>query len=130
MASELFHLLSEYNYTRQVIHLTQKDVLTQKVFPHMPLSTMYWLDMCRCYKHRKKNVQQLFELFATFNEEDALNVRSEMIKCIRQEKSFYESVRYNHLKRMKLSLDDWLQLMSSDSNFADELMLYALSRTY
>ena len=47
-----------------------------------------------------------------------------------QEKSFYESVGYNHLNRIKLLINEWLWLMSSDSVFADELMLYVLSRTY
>ena len=53
-----------------------------------------------------------------------------MITCIITEKEFYSRVSSQHLKKLKISIDDWIRLMQSDSVFGDELMLYALSRPY
>ena len=114
----------------EVIHLTNRDILTQKVFPHMPLSQTYWLDTRRCYNQQKKNSQKLFEIFGSFNDEPANQVRSAMITHIKAERDFYSLVGDQHLKKLKLSIDEWLGLMHSDSVFGDELMLYALARTY
>ena len=130
IANKLFDLLSAYNYTTDVTHLTNRDVLAQKVFPHTPLSHTYWLDTHRCYTQCKKNSQQLFELFGAFNDESAKTVRSAMITHINAEKEFYSHVSGQHLKKLKLSIEEWLNLMCSDSVFADELMLYTLARTY
>ena len=53
-----------------------------------------------------------------------------MISQITNENSLYSNVGANHLKKLKLSMDELLRLMSSDSVFADELMVFALSHTY
>ena len=130
IVSELLHLLSTHNYSGDITHLTNRDVLAQKVYPHTPLSKTYWLDTCQCYTQWKKNSQQLFELFGVFNEEPATKVRSDMITHIIAEKEFYSCIRSNHLKKLKLSIDDRIQLMQLDSVFGDKLMLCTLSRTY
>ena len=53
-----------------------------------------------------------------------------MITQITEEKSLYSSIGSTHLKKLKLSIDEWFMLMSSDSVFADELMIFALSCMY
>ena len=88
------------------------------------------MDTRKCYKQRRKNSQQIFEIFGAFNEENLSQVRENIVKLIQQEKDIYSSVGQHHLRRSKLSIEKWIMLMSSDSVFGDELMLYALSRTY
>ena len=130
MAGELLQMLTPYNYSNTVIHLTMKDIVTQKVYPRTMLSDTHWLDTRRCYSQRRKNPQQVFEVFATFNEEEPIQVRKNIIAWIKQEYSFYSTVGSEHLRKLKITLDDWLKLMASDNVFGDKLMVYALSQTY
>ena len=128
--SELIQMLTPYNYVSQIAHLTNSDVCPQKAFSLCKLSSEYWLDTCNCYKQRRKNSQQLFELFGVFSEEDPAVVRRFIINHVKQEKELYRSVGSHHLRKLKLSIEQWIKLMSSDSVFGDELMVYALSCAY
>ena len=53
-----------------------------------------------------------------------------MISQISKEKPLYSNIGATHLKKLKLSINEWLMLMSSESVFADELMIFALSCTF
>ena len=130
MAGELFQLLSPYNHINIIAHLSNKDIFAQKHFVHHWLNKSYWMDTRKCYNQRRKNSQQIFEIFGAFNEESPSQVRENVVKLIQQEKDIYSSVGQHHLHRCKLSIDEWIMLMSSDSVFSDELMLYALSHIY
>ena len=130
MMEELLHLLSPYNYTGNVAHLLVKDVFPQKLYALTELSDNYSMDTRWCYQSRRKNSNQIFELFAALNNDDPVNVCKDMITQIMDEKSLYSSIGANHLKKLKLSIDEWLRLMSWESVFANELMIFALSRTY
>ena len=130
MAGELFELLLPYNHINIIAHLSIKDVFAQKHFVHHWLSKSYWMDTRKCYKQRHKNSQQIFEIFGTFNEEEPSQVQENVVKIIYQDKDLHSSVGQHHLRRSKLNIDEWIKLMSSDSVFGDELMLYALSRIY
>ena len=46
------------------------------------------------------------------------------------DKEYYAHVGSHHLKCLKLDVDSWIKLMSFDSVFADELMIFALSKIY
>ena len=130
MAGELFQLLSPYNHINVIAHLSNKDVFAQKHFVHHWLNKSYWMDTRKCYNQCHKNSQQIFEIFGAFNDEGPSQVRENVVKLIQQEKDIYSSVGQHHLRRCKLSIDEWIMLMSSDSVFGDELMLYALSHIY
>ena len=130
MAGKLFHLLSPYNHINIIAHLSIKDVFAQKHFVHHWLSKSYWMDTHKCYKQRCKYSQQIFEIFATFNEEEPSQVRKDIVKLIQQEKDLYSTIGQHHLRCSKLNIEEWIKLMLSDSVFGDELMLYTLSRTY
>ena len=127
---ELLHLLSPYNYTDNIAHLSVKDVFPQKLYALTELNEQYWMDTRRCYRNRRKNSNQIFELFAALNNEDPANLHKDMISRIIEEKSLYSNIGVTHLKKLKLSKDEWLMLMASESVFADELMIFALSRTF
>ena len=130
MAGELMQLLSAHNYTECIQHLSNKEVFAQKLFVLTELSETHWLDTRKCYGQRRKNSNQVFELFGSFNDENPFQVRKDMIQHIHQNKSFYAKVGQEHLKRIKLTIDEWLLLMTLDSVFGDELMIYALLRVY
>ena len=130
MAGELFQLLSPYNHINIIAHLSNKDIFAQKHFVHHWLNKSYWMDTRKCYNQRRKNSQQIFKIFGAFNEESQSQVHENVVQLIQQEKDIYSSVDQHHLCCCKLSIDEWIMLMSSDSVFGDKLMLYALSRIY
>ena len=130
MGGELFQLLSPYNHINIIAHLSNKDIFVQKHFVYHWLNKSYWMDTRKCYKQRRKNSQQIFEIFGAFNEENPTQVRENVVKLIQEEKDIYSSVGQHDLCHCKLSIDEWIILMSSDSVFSDKLMLYALSRIY
>ena len=53
-----------------------------------------------------------------------------MISRIKHECNYYEHVGRDHLKRIGLNINQWLSLMERPSIFGDELMLFALARTF
>ena len=78
MAFELLSIISPYNYTNNVIHLNSHDILDQSAFHSMEISKTHWLDLKYCYRYGKPNPQQLCEMFAIFNDEDAEDVRKDI----------------------------------------------------
>ena len=88
------------------------------------------MDTQKCYQQKRKNLTQLFELFGVLSEEEPENIRSDMISRIKYECNYYKHVGRDHLKRIGLNINQWLSLMESPSIFGDELMLFALVRTF
>ena len=130
IALEIMNMISPHNYVDQVSHITQRDVFPQHTYPLMPLSEIYWLDTRKCYRQKRKNLTQLFKVFGALNNEDPETIRSDMISRIKHECNYYKHVDRDHLKRIGLNINQWLNLMESSSVFADELMLFALARTF
>ena len=71
------------------------------------------MDTRRCYQAKRKNPDQLYDIFASMNDEDPVNVRSDMISRIKHECNYYESVGRNHLKKTGLNIHQCLSLMES-----------------
>ena len=131
IASELLEMISTHSYTSKVEHIPVREVLPQKVYPQTPLSDIYWLDTRHCYRAgRKKNSNQLYEIFGLLSESDPNDVSLSVLDIIKQNEQYYVSVGHNHLKRLGLTLTDWILLMSSESVYADELMLFALAKSH
>ena len=130
ITSELLSMIQPYNYTDCISHLAMRDVLPQCSYPLTPLSQIYLMDTCRCYQMKRENPDQLYEIFTAMNEEDPINVRYDMISHIKHECNYYESFGKNNLNKTGLNIHQWLSLMESPSVYADELMLFALARTY
>ena len=127
IALELMSMISQHNYVDLVSHLTQTDVFPQHTYPLTLLSQIYWLDTRKCYRQKRKNLTQLFELFGVLNDKEPETIRSDMISRIKHECNYYEHVDRDHLKRINLNINQWLNLMESPSVFTDELMLFALA---
>ena len=130
MSNELWDLILPYNYTMSVLHLTVCDVMPQKYFVNQELSRTHWLDVRNCYKQRRKNSHHVFEIFARYNSDTPENIRQTVIGMIKLEKNYYNEVGHHHIKKSKMSIDEWLKLMSFNAVFADELMIFTLCRTF
>ena len=110
-----------------ISHLAMRDILPQRTYPLTPLSQKYWMDTHRCYNDKRKNPDQLFDMFTSLNDDDPQNIRSDIISRIKHECNYYETVGKDHLKRVGLNIHQWLSLMESPSMYGDELMLFALA---
>ena len=130
ISTELFNMLLPYNLTQSISHLSVKDVFAQKLFPLTELSENYWMDMRKCYRNHKKNSDQIFEMSAAYNNASPKQVCTKIIQYIMNDKEYFAHVGYQHLKCLKLNIINWLKLMSADSVFADELMIFGLSKLY
>ena len=130
MAFELMSVISPYNYTNNVIHLTQCDILDQSAFHNMSISKTHWLDLKYCYRFGKPNPHQLFEMFTKFNEEDPDDIRKDICARLKNESSLYGKVRTVHLLMLKTPVDTWVADMEKSDTFGDVLLLYALSQTF
>ena len=96
----------------------------------MPLSREYWLDTRRSYQGNLMNSDFLFEHFGLFSSEDGWTVRKQMVTLVRRESKLYETVGRVVLNMHGCRIEDWLTELEDPINPPDELMLYALSRTY
>ena len=130
MARDLLHLLSPYSYTNSIGTLTGREIVKQSNFSKTALGARFWLDTRRCYRLGRKNPDQLFEIFAAFNGEDPDDVRSDMWARIKMEKPLYSKVGHIILSLQHISMDTWITNMQKKETFGDELMLYALARTF
>ena len=90
----------------------------------------YWLDVRHCYRYGKKNLQQLFEIFGCFNNEEPEDVRSDICNRIKMEMKLYAKVGTVHLLFISNDIEKWLKIMKNNRNYGDPLMLYTLSRTF
>ena len=69
-------------------------------------------------------------MFGAFSGENASVVRSDIINRIKLEDKLYASVGQIILNMRGCELSAWLKDMADPNQFPDELMIYALSRTY
>ena len=78
----------------------------------------------------KPNSQILYDIFGEFSQEDSADVKLHTLDLISQEIDLYEKVGTTYLLLLGISMESWLNMMLRKTSFADELMLYALSRSY
>ena len=130
LACELMSLLSPFNYQKQAQYLTPRDCLTPEDFIKMPLSKYYAVDIDKTLCRGKPNPQILYDIFGEFSQEESADVKLHTLDLISQEIDLYEKIGTTYLLHLGISMEGWLNMMLRKTSFADELMLYALSRSY
>ena len=130
LARELMSVLSPFNYRKQAQYLTGRDCLTPEDFMKMPLSKYYAVDIDKSLCRGKPNPQILYDVFGEFSQEDSADVKLHTLDLISQEIDLYEKIGTTYLLLLGISMEGWLNMMLRKTSFADELMLYALSRSY
>ena len=127
---ELLNLISQYNYTNMIGYISPRQSISHGDYHKYYLSEEYWLDTRRCFRYGKENPDQLFEIFGAFNDEDPIDVHDDICNRISRESELYASVGHVTLGMRSLHISDWIKSMQKPDTFSDELMLFALSRTY
>ena len=76
------------------------------------------------------NKQCVFEMFGTFSNENATDVRAGMLAVMRLDVNYYKRVGHVILGFKNVSLEQWMQSMALPNVAADELAIFALSKMY
>ena len=131
IAVELMSIISKYLYKRYVSYISSRDSVTEDSFTLRAISCTHWIDRQSSYTaDNLRNSNFIFEVFGAFSGENASAVREDIIKCIKLESKLYTSVGQIILNMCGGNLPAWLEDMADPNQFPDELMIYALSRTY
>ena len=130
IASELISIISKYPYKRFINYISPDEAMTEELFQTKGISRTHWLDTRNCYWNGSWYGNFLFDLFGSYSGEEGIAVRQDMIARIKLEGCLYNSVSNIVLGMRNITLESWLTEMEDDNQFPDEVMLYALSRTY
>ena len=90
----------------------------------------YWLDTRNCKHGRKVNKQCVFEMFGTFSNENAADVRAGMLTVIQLDLNYYKIAGHIILGFKGINIDQWMNVMARPDTAADELAIFALSKMY
>ena len=130
MAVELMSLISEYPYRKHVSYIASRDAMTDELFMSREISRTYWIDRRNSYKAHCRHSNFIFDLFGSFSSETGSEVRQDILNRIMMENELYDSVGHIVLAMRGCDLETRCEEMSDENQFPDELLIYALSRTY
>ena len=130
IAMELYNALKTFPFRRMVSFIRKSSSLTCTEYNDSEQSKRYWLDT-RNFKHgRKVNKQCVFEMFGTFSNDDATDVRAGMLTVIRLDLDYYKIAGHIILEFKEINIDQWMNVMAKPDTAADELAIFAVSKMY
>ena len=130
VASELYSELSPYKFRHHISCLTKQDYLSPVKFHKSELGQRYWIDICNVYKNRGINANHLYEYFGAFIEHTGSEVRELLNNLIDVNDKFYRSVGFVVLDMHGKSYETWMESVSDETAYGDELVLYSLCKLY
>ena len=131
IAVELMFIISKYPYKCYFSYISLRDSVTEDSFALRAISCTHWIDCRSSYTtNNLRNSNFIFEVFGAFSGENTSAVRADIINHIKLEDKLYASVGQIILNMRSCDLPAWLEDMADLNQFPDELMIYALSRTY
>ena len=130
IAMELLNKINKIEYTQVVPKLNYCDAVRKPDFEAHPSSKKFRLDTRDCYLHNNRDPHNLFAIFRKYSCDSPELVRHALIIHVNQNYAYYEQIAKVYLSLMDTNLHDWLEDMSEELTFGDELCLYALCRLY
>ena len=130
IAMELYNALKTFPFRRMVSFIRKSSSITCKEYNDSEQSKEYWLDTRNCKHGRKVNKQCVFEMFGTFSNENAADVRAGMLAVIRLDLNYYKIAGHIILGFKDINIDQWMNVMAKPDTAADELAIFALSKMY
>ena len=134
MSEELLNAMYIKPYTGLIPYLSPSSALTVSDFEKCPLASDHWLDLPperNNRKGRKKcDPNHVFEVFGSYSDHAADEVREEMLSAISSDLNYYQTVAWLVLQLRKTTLSEWCNIMCAVTTPADELAIFALSRLY
>ena len=130
-------LLSAINtdYTSNVHYLNlDKVIMDTALFEDTELAKQYHLDTSTCVsghgKHRRINVNNLYDIFESYSLDDAATVKSNTLAEIDQNPECYQEAGHIIFVMKGTTFKKWLESMHRPHTRPDELMLYVLCVLY
>ena len=134
MSEELLNAMYIKPYTGLIPYLSPSSALTVSDFEKCPLASDHWLDLPperNNHKgHKKCDPNHVFEVFGSYSDHAADEVRDEMLSAISSDFNYYQTVAWLVLQIRKTTLSEWCNIMRVVTNPADELAIFSLSRLY
>ena len=122
-----FERKNKYKYLELMCIMTHKDVTTLKEIHGVLQGTGLWVDVKRFVKANKQfNPGRLFELFGSFSDQTAKDVRDCLMGWIYDN---YNSVRgwlKMAVQQKNIELNDWIKQMRLNTTHGDDIALYLL----
>ena len=113
-----------------VSFIRKSSSVTCKEYNDSEQSKEYWLDSRNCKCGRKVNKQCVYEMFGTFSNENAADVRAGMLAVIRLDLNYYKIAGHVILGFKNINIDQWMNVMSKPDTAANELAIFVLSKMY
>ena len=131
-AMELYNPLRTFPFRGMVSFIRKSSRLMRKEFNDMELSKDYWLDTRNCKRGNKINKQCMFEMFGTFSNETAADVRAGMIAVIRLDINYYKRIGHVILGFKNINLLQWMEVMGKPTVAASSIgstLLFTISQS-
>ena len=126
-----FEPTNKYKYLELMCIMTSKDVTTLKKVHGVLKGTGLWVDVKRFVKSNKQfNPAGLFELFGSFSNQSADDVRDCFIGWIYDNYNSVKGWLKMATKHKKIELNDWIENMRLNTTHGDDIALYLLCRMY
>ena len=107
--------------------MTSKDVMTLKEVHGVLKGTGLWVDVKWFVKSNKQfNPAGLFELFGSFSDQSADDVRDCFIGWIYDNYNNVKGWLKMVVKHKKIELNDWIEKMRLNTTHGDDMALYLL----
>ena len=126
-----FEQTNKYKYLELMCTMTSKDVMTLKEVHGVLKGAGFWVDVKRFVKSNKQfNPARLFELFRSFSDQSADDVRDCFIGWIYDNYNSVKGWLKMAVKHKKIELNDWIEKMRLNTTHSDNMALYLLCRMY
>ena len=129
-AMELYNALKTFPFKTMVSFIRKSSSVTCKEFNYSEQSKDYWLDTRNCKHGRKVNKQCVFKMSGTFSNENAADVQAGMLAVICLDLNYYKIAGHVILGFKKITIEQWINVMSKKDMAANELAIFALSKMY
>ena len=126
-----FEQTNKYKYLELMCTMTSKDVTTLKKVHGVLKGAGLWVDVKWFVKSNKQfNPAGLFELFGSFSNQSADDVRDCFIGWIYDNYNSVKGWLKMAVKHKKIEINDWIETMHLNTTHGDDMALYLLCRMY
>ena len=129
-SQNVFAHVMQYAYRRYVPYISEHDAVTREYFERSNLAKRFVLDTSLVYQNGCPNADHIYELFGALSGHNALNVRFMLLSDIATDVEFYQRTSFVCLQLRNTNFNQWINNISVESMYADELTLFSLSWLY
>ena len=130
VARMLMECLTKENYRKSITGLLPCSMGDYQWFVDSTRAEKYHLDTSMFLNRGTINPNGLFDLFGNFSQDNAYEVRENMINMVLTCKDEFASVCWVPLKVQKKNIDEWIAVMTLNTTPGDEIALFALCKVY